>query len=122
MIFEYILGFICLSFLFGVSWKNISIGTIDEIRTHSRYYPKAYMVTPRWVKKKFNVKQQLIPKYLYYFLISSRFFVISLPINSIVTVIVNGDEAVVGLLILIQLSLSLFNTVLYLIITPIFKR
>ena len=80
------------------------------------------MVTPRWVKKKFNVKQLLIPKYLYFYLITSRFFIISLPINSIVTVIVNGNESVVGILFWIQVSVSLLNTISYLIITPIFKR
>lgn len=122
MTFSHIMIFVTIAVLGRIQWGTLAVYTIDEIRTHSRYYPKAYMLTPRWVKKRCNVKQQLIPKYLYFEILLSRFYIVMCPINLIICIITKCDVNAVYILLMFQVCLTIMNLIFFVITTFIFKR
>lgn len=111
------LGIAVLSFL---TFKNLAVGQIEEIGISSRYYPKHYIKPKRWIR---NIKKHKIPRYLYFELLLSLFFLALGPLNIVICVAVDGENFVSGMLVMFHSGLILINIIFIAIMTLLyFKR
>ena len=114
------LGIAVLSFL---TFKNLAVGQIEEIGISSRYYPKHYITPKRWIRNIFHIKKHKIPRYLYFELLLSLFFLALGPLNIVICVAVDGDKFISGMLVMFHSGLILINMIFIAIMTLLyFKR
>lgn len=114
------LGIAVLSFL---TFKNLAVGQIEEIGISSRYYPKHYIKPKRWIRNIFHIKKHKIPRYLYFELLLSLFFLALGPLNIVICVAVDGDKFISGMLVMFHSGLILINMIFIAIMTLLyFKR
>ena len=114
------LGIAVLSFL---TFKNLAVGQIEEIGISSRYYPKHYIKPKRWIRNIFHIKKHKIPRYLYFELLLSLFFLALGPLNIVICVAVDGENFVSGMLVMFHSCLIIVNVIFIAIMTLLyFKR
>ena len=120
MIFFY-LGATVLS---CVSCRNSTVGMIKEIgiNPRSRYYPKHYITPKRWMRNIFHIKQRVIPRYLYFELLVSLFFLILGLLNTVLFIAVVCDKSITGILIISHICLIIINMIFFSIMSWVFKR
>lgn len=119
---KYFFMYFCFSFLSSLGTRNSAIGLISEIGTVSRYYPKRYIAPARWVKRLFKIQRRLIPRFIYFELLLSLFYAALCPINTLISVIVEFDPFVCGVLAMIHMALIIFDTVYMVIMSHVMKR
>ena len=113
------LGMAVLSFL---TFKNLAVGQIEEIGISSRYYPKHYITPKRWIRNIFHIKKHKIPRYLYFELLLSLFFLALGPLNIVICVAVDGDKFISGMLIMFHICLIIINVIFLVVMTLLYKR
>lgn len=88
--FELIFFYLGATVLSCVSCRNSTVGMIKEIgiNPRSRYYPKHYITPKRWMRNIFHIKQRVIPRYLYFELLVSLFFLILGLLNTVLFIAV----------------------------------
>lgn len=106
-----------LSFL---TFNNLAVGQIEEIGISSRYYPKHYIKPKRWIRNIFHIKKHKIPRYLYFELLLSLFFLALGPLNIVICVAVDGDKFISGMLVMFHSGLILINMFFIAIMTLLF--
>lgn len=122
MDFGYMFLFLGISILSSVTSKNSAIGMIKRIGTNSWRYPKWYVIPAKWVRKLFKIKQHLIPRYLYFELILSLFFAFLGPINLVVCFAVDFAPKIVGVLVMINSGLVIFDTIFFGVMSYLLKK
>jgi hypothetical protein len=122
MDFGYVFMFLGISILSSLSCKNSAIGMIERLGTNSRRYPKGYITPAKWVRTLFRIKQRFIPRFLYFELILSLFFVFLGPINLMICVISDCAPDIVGILVMFHICLVIFNLAIMIIFTILLKR
>ena len=55
--------------------KKSALDNIKKVGLNSRYYPKRYVSLPQRVRKLFGIGQRMVPRFLYFELLLSLFFV-----------------------------------------------
>ena len=55
--------------------KKSALDNIKKVGLNSRYYPKRYVLLPRRIRKLFRIEQRMVPRFLYFELLLSLFFV-----------------------------------------------
>lgn len=118
LIFFY-LGATVLSYM---DCRNSTVGMIKEIGINSRYYPKHYIIPKRWMKNLFHIKQRVIPRYLYFELLVSLFFIILGLHNIVIFIAVGCDKSITGILIMIHMCLIIINMIFFSIMSLLFKK
>ena len=113
-----------LAFLSCVSFRNTTVTLIEEIGISSRYYPKHYITPKRWIRNIFHIhiKKHKIPRYLYFELLLSLFFLALGPLNIVICVAVDGDKFISGMLIMFHICLIIINVIFLVVMTPLYKR
>lgn len=96
----FIFLFPIMSIAICVFFRNLAVGTIEETGTNSRLYPKHFIEPKRWIKKLFNIKDRVIPKYLYFELYLSLFFLILAPVSIAICIIFVFNYTVVHILVM----------------------
>ena len=114
--------FLGMALYFGISWRRAATNMIKEIGTWSRYYPKQYIVPPKWMKSFFHIERRIIPRFLYFELLLSLFFLASGPINLMICIVAHYEKVVAGFLVFSCVCLSLINTIFFLITSFFFKK
>ena len=116
--------FMYLGFSILSSWecRKTALRLITEIGTVSRYYPKRYIASARWVKRLFKIKRRLIPRFIYFELFLSLFFAALCPINTLICAISGFDPIVTVVLAMIHMALIIFDTVYMVIMSHVMKR
>lgn len=114
-----LLGFSALSFF---NCRNSTVRMIKEIGTDSRYYPKRYASTKGWMKKTFHIRQQVIPKYLFFEFYMALVFAILEPFNLIIYCVTNGSKTVLGIGILVHTCLIVVNMFFFVLMSTVFKN
>ena len=104
--------------------RNLALIRIKDIGIihRSRYYPKHYITPKRWMRKLFDIKQRIIPRFLYFELFVSLFYVILGPLNIVITIAVGVDTNIAGILFMSYLGLIMVNVICNCIISHRFKR
>ena len=105
-----------------LTFKNATVGLIEEIGISSRYYPKHYITPKRWIRNIFHIKKHKIPRYLYFELLLSLFFLALGPLNIVICVVVNGDKFISGMLVMFHSCLIIINSIFFAIMTALYKR
>ena len=115
------LGVTVLSFF---NCRNSTVGMIKEIgiNSQSRYYPKHYIIPKRWMRKFFHINQRTIPRYLYFELLVSVFFLILGLFNTAIFIVVGCDKPIAGILFMFHICLIIINAIFFSITSLIFKR
>ena len=90
---------------------------IEKLGTNSRRYPKGYIIPAKWVRTLFKLKQRVIPRYLYFELILSLFFVLLGPLNLIICAVVSCDPNIVGILIMFHICLVILDAVFFVVLS-----
>ena len=122
MVFEYIFIFLGIAVLSCMNCRNSAVGMIKEIGTNSRYYPKHYIIPKRWMKTLFHIKQRAIPRYLYFELLLSLFFLILGLLNIVICIAVTCDKSITGILIMFHICLIIGNMIFFSIMSWLFKK
>ena len=123
-IFDVITIYLGVTFLASWNCRNLTVGRIKEIGINhrSRYYPKHYITPKRWMRKLFDIKQRVIPRYLYFELFVSLFYVILGPLNIVITIAVGVDTNIAEILFLSYLGLLMVNVIYHCIMSHRFKK
>ena len=114
--------FLGIAILSSINCKNFALGMINKIGTNWRRYPKGYIATTKWVKKRFNLNRRVIPRYLYFELILSRFFSFLGLINIVILAVSGGNATVKGVLIMLHCCLIIINAFYVVIMSFIYKK
>lgn len=122
MVFDYIFVFLGIAVLSCMSCRNSTVGMIKEIGTNSRYYPKHYIIPKRWMKNLFHIKQCVIPRYLYFELLLSLFFLFLGLLNIVICIAVDCDMSIVGILIMFHICLIIGNMIFFSSMSLLFKK
>lgn len=122
MAFELIFFYFGAVVLSYMNCRNSTVGMIKEIGTSSRYYPKHYIIPKRWMKKLFQIKQHAIPRYLYFELLVSLFFIILGLTNIVIFIAVGCDKPITGILIMFHFCLIIINGIFFSIMSLFFKK
>ena len=118
----YIFMFLGISILSSMNCRNSAIGMIERIGTNLPHCPTGYIVPAKWVRTVFKLTQHLIPRYLYFELSLSLFFVALGPVELIICIIVNCSTNIVGILVMIHIGLVVANMVFFSIISSFVKK
>lgn len=118
----FIFLFPIMSIAICVFFRNLAVGTIEETGTNSRLYPKHFIEPKRWIKKLFNIKDRVIPKYLYFELYLSLFFLILAPVSIAICIIFVFNYTVVHILVMFYMCLGLINVIVIIFMSFIFKK
>ena len=123
-IFDVITIYLGVTFLASWNCRNLTVEMIKEIGINhrSRYYPEHYITPKRWMRKLFDIKQRVIPRFLYFELFVSLFYVILGPLNIVITIAVGVDTNIASILFLSYLGLLMVNVICNCIISHRFKR
>ena len=106
-----------------LAFKIAAMKLIEEIGISSRHYPKHYVAPKRWIRNIFHIKKHKIPRYLYFELLLSLFFLALGPLNIVICVAVDGENFVSGMLVMFHSGLILINIIFIAIMTLLyFKR
>lgn len=122
MAFELILFYLGFSVLSCMACRNSTVGMIEEIGINSRYYPKHYIIPKRWMKNLFHIKQRVIPRYLYFELLVSLFFLSLGLINIVIFIAVGCEKPINGILIMFHCCLIIINTIFFSIMSLLYKK
>ena len=122
--FELIFFYLGATVLSCVSCRNSTVGMIKEIgiNPRSRYYPKHYIIPKRWMRTLFHIKQHAIPRYLYFELLLSLFFLILGLLNIVICIAVTCDKSITGILIMFHACLIIGNMIFFSIMSWLFKK
>ena len=64
-------------FLFCVvGIRKSALDNIRRIGFNSGYYPKRYVVLPRWIRKRFKIEQRMIPRFSFFELLLAMLFLV----------------------------------------------
>ena len=64
--------------------KNLALEMLEEIGLNLPCYPKGYVKPIRYIRKRYNIRLKLIPKYWYFILLLSVFYIFLAPINVVI--------------------------------------
>ncbi len=108
MHYQYI--FVCLAYslLAFFSCRNMTLRMIEKIGINCKFYPQKFIVLPFKTRKIFKINQKTIPRYLFFELFLSIFFLLLGPINLIFLFAFKTKETA-GILILFQSCLIVIN-------------
>ena len=123
-IFDVIILYSSVTFLASWDCGDMTVKRIKEIGINhrSRYYPEHYITPKRWMRKLFDIKQRVIPRFLYFELFVSLFYVILGPLNIVITIAVGVDTNIASILFLSYLGLVMVNVIYHCIMSHRFKR
>ena len=122
MAFELIFFYLGATVLSCMDCRNSAVGMIKEIGINSRYYPKHYIIPKRWMKNLFHIKHRVIPRYLYFELLVSLFFLSLGLINIVISIVVGSDKSITGILVMFHGCLIIVNLIFFLIMSWLFKK
>lgn len=122
MAFKLIFFYLGVTVLSYMNCRNSTVGMIKEIGTSSRYYPKHYIIPKRWMKNLFQIKQHVIPRYLYFELLVSLSFLILGLLNIVIFIAVGCDKSITGILIMFHICLIIGNMIFFSIMSWLFKK
>jgi len=108
--------------LFHCFFKNSAINMIDDVKTSFRFYPKHYLLPPRWIRKLYGLKKKEIPKYLLYRLYVSLAFLLLIPINIFVLLISQINPFFSSIMILMPCVYIVLDSFIFIIVSRIFKK
>ena len=83
---------------------------------------KALHHSKRWMRNIFHIKQRVIPRYLYFELLVSLFFLILGLLNTVLFIAVGCDKSITGILIISHICLIIINMIFFSIMSWVFKR
>lgn len=122
MVRDIIFIFLGIAFLSGLNCKNAAVGMIKELGLRPEYDPKHYAVPKRWMRKLFHIHQRVIPRYLYFELYLSLCFFALGPLNVGISIAVDFDKMITGILVQLHIWLILINLIFYAIMSTIYKK
>ena len=79
--------------------KASTIFTANQIKTNFKYYPKHYVLPPRWLRKHYKLKKTEIPKYWLFRLYVAFVIKILSPVATLVALFSLLNSTVVSALI-----------------------
>ncbi len=104
-----ILLFLIISFLTASGSKNSAMWTIKQIGTNSKYYPKGFIEPAKWMKRRYHIKDRMIPIFSYCDLFLSPVFLLLGPINIVCSLIFASVPDIAGVLLVGPIGLALFD-------------
>ena len=123
MVLQKLCFFAVIAFQAFLAFRLDAGREIEKNGISLRYYPKHYITPKRWIRNIFHIKKHKIPRYLYFELLLSLFFLALGPLNIVICVAVDGENFVSGMLVMFHSGLILINIIFIAIMTLLyFKR
>ena len=122
--YNFIFAYLAVTVIIYMNCRIMTVKGIKEIGIshRSRYYPKHYTTPKRWMRKLFDIKQRVIPQYLYFELFVSLFFLILGLLNIVTIIAVGVDMNIAGILFMSYLGLAVVIIIFHFIMSHRFKR
>lgn len=120
--FKFIFVYLGVAWLSYASCRRSALGMIKQIGTVSRYFPKHYMVPPKWMKKFFRIRQRVIPRYLCFELLVSLACLFFGLINSIIFAAIGCASPTTGILFMVYVCLILLDRTFFIIMSFLYDR
>lgn len=114
---------IIISIMAALSYKNSAISANKDIRTNFKFYPRHYMMPPRWMRKIFSLPKKEMAKFLVCRLLFSVAH-IAIGIINAALVLINFSVSVfvVKCLIMFQVCWALIDAVVFLVLLRKFNK
>lgn len=122
MFFKAIPLFFSISLMSSLGCRNSAIEMMQILGVDTQRYPKRYIKPARWVRKLFNIKQRVVPRYLYFQLFLSLFYAALFPINLIICIVANCAPNVAGVLVMFHVGLILVDRIIFITVSFFMQR
>lgn len=122
MFFHAMILFFSLSLGTSLNCRNSAFEMMRTLGVDTQRYPKRYIKPARWVRKLFNIKQRVVPRYLYFQLFLSLFYAALFPINLIICIVANCAPNVAGILVMFHVGLILVDRIIFIIVSFFMQR
>ena len=111
------LYFLCYCFT-----RNSAKETISDIGYNSKFYPYHYTLPPKWLRKHFGLKKSMIPKFLCARLYLALAWGGLVPITALICLIAQCNKVVVGFLLVFPCAFTILDTIIFTIVSYIYKK
>ena len=118
---RFFVNYLIISFMMFYYSRRGAMMMINEIGTNSKRYPKGFKPPAKWMKKHYKIKDRMIPRYAYYELLFSIFFLFLGPTNSIISWLFK-QSIIDGVLSITQFSLGTLNLIMSEIFYSYYKK
>lgn len=122
MVLQKICFFAVIAFQAFLAFRLDAGREIEKNGISFRYYPKHYIAPKRWIRNLFHIKKHKIPRYLYYELLFSLFFLMLGLFNIVVCIVTDGEAFITGVLLMVHFCLTGVFIILFLIMGALYKR
>ena len=95
---------------------------IEDIKTNLKYFPKHYIMPPRWIRKHFNLRKAYIPKFLLFRLYLAISFLILGPISAIICLIIKPNWYFVQAMFFTPQIFYVIDLIVFFILCHFFKK
>lgn len=114
---------IIISIMAALAYKNSAIRANKDIRTNFTFYPRHYMMPPRWMRKIFSLPKKEMAKFLVCQLLFSVAH-IAIGIINAALILINFSVSVfvVKCLIMFQICWVLIDAVVFLVLLRKFNK
>lgn len=107
-----------MHYYYKVTAKN----KIEEIKTNFRFFPKHYALPPRWIRKRFKLKKEEIPKFLLCRLLGSALYFILSFIMPFIFLFAQFNSIIKYIIVATPLFCALLDQTVFVIMSLVFKR
>lgn len=116
------LALIGLGLFTFIGFRNAIRGMVTEIGRNPKFFPKKYIAVPKMLKKLFNIRQQFVPRFLYYECYISIVFLILSPIEMALYCCANDNGVLASWVLLFHVWCSILNIIVFLVFSAIYKK
>ena len=102
-------------------YKNLSLGSIQDIGINTKFYPKHYKTAPKFMRRWWDLKHK-IPKFILFRLWMALVFLCTGPIISIIFLCCNQNAKIIIMAMFIPCAPLLLDVVVFLITIHIFEK
>ena len=114
---------IIISIMAALAYMISSVNANKNIRTNFKFYPKRYIMPPRWMRKIFSLPKKEMPKFLFCrLLVSIAHIAIGIINAAILLINFSVSVFVVKCLIMFQMCWVLTDAVVFLVLLRKFNQ
>ena len=105
-----------------IGFRNAIRGMITEIGRNPKFFPKKYIAVPKLLKRIYNIRQQFVPRFLYYECYISIGFLILSPIEMVLYYCREDDGLLASWMLFAHIWCFIINMIVFLIMSAIYKK
>ena len=122
-VFEMMIAFIFVSLVLSWKIKRETMLHIKTIRTYSSRFPQWYVAPAKWMRKLFQIKDRVIPRYFYFRLFFSLFCALFAPIVIFIALFaINFAQNILAISFCIFFGMLFIELIVFYVVVALLKK